>query len=173
METSHNIKIQDKLPRKEEHLQHREVKIMGNMGSNNNNHMVDNKLKVMDNKWEILMVLLNNINNHIIHNKHKDMDKVMGKVMGRDKECNSSKDIIHTVWVIKIRWDSLDKSKCHIMELHHNHNLMDLPDKKIHLRMLKHEKYLLEVLVVQLSKTFTIISRNLDQLKIMLFREIQ
>lgn len=156
------------------HQDRQEVKIMGNMGSSNK-QLMDNKLRMdnkqlkdMDNKWVIPMET-NNINN--INNKqHKEV--MDNKVLDNRVMVNNS-NTIHMVWVIQVKWDSQDKSKCRIMELHHNHNLMDLQDKKIHLKMLKLEKYLLVVLVEQLSKTFTIISRNLDQSKIMWFKEIQ
>jgi len=175
MDNIHNIKIQDKEHHKvARHQDRQEVKIMGNMGSSNK-QLMDNKLRMdnkqlkdMDNKWVIPMET-NNINN--INNKqHKEV--MDNKVLDNRVMVNNS-NTIHMVWVIQVKWDSQDKSKCRIMELHHNHNLMDLQDKKIHLKMLKLEKYLLVVLVEQLSKTFTIISRNLDQSKIMWFKEIQ
>lgn len=144
----HHIKIQDKVRRKvERHKDSQVVKIMGNMGSKL--HMANKQLKAnkqhkdMDNKWAILMGQLNNIhsNNIILHNRqeqeHKEvMDKVWdNKDMDNKDMDNKLHNTIHMVWVIQIKWDSQDKSKCPIMEQHHNHNLMGLQDKKILLRM--------------------------------------
>jgi hypothetical protein len=129
-------------------------KIMDSRQLNNNN--MDNKQQLnsnmdnkhnmelnkgMDNKWEI-------------HTNRQHMELVQQVVMELQQEelelmvpldMASKQLIIHMViqqevWVNK---HSQEKSKCHIMELLHNHNHMDQQDRKTLLMTLKQEKYLL------------------------------
>ena len=128
-------------------------KIMDSRQLNNNN--MDNKQQLnsnmdnkhnmelnkgMDNKWEI-------------HTNRQHMELVQQVVMELQEELElmvlvdmaSKQLIIHMViqqevWVNK---HSQEKSKCHIMELLHNHNHMDQQDRKTLLMTLKQEKYLL------------------------------
>ena len=116
------------------------------MGNNNNNsqHMVANK--VMVNKWvihikdKLLKAMANNkqpmvVNKHMVDNKQR----MVVVLLVETHMDNNNKDIIHMVevqWVvIQVKWDSQVKSKCHITEMFLNHNLMDLLDRKILLKM--------------------------------------
>ena len=101
---------------------------MDNNSSNNSQLMVVNR--VMGNKWEIhinkLKVVTDN-SNMVVHNKVMEVVMVI--------RISNSNHIILMEWAIQVRWDSLVKNKCHIMEMLLNHNHMGLLDRKIQLKM--------------------------------------
>lgn len=156
--------------------------------NNNSNklhlHMVDNKLLMGDNKLPMvdskLHMVVNNklltvpnkvmrthmeelelISNskHIkevdINNHHTILNKVM--VVGTEEEIHTSSSKTNMA-VNKDNYRSRVQNNNHITEMLLHQHLMELQDKNHQVKISNKEKYLLEVLVVQMKKHFTIIS---------------
>ena len=120
-----NIQIKDKDKDKLVEIHTDKLRIMGN--SNNNNML--NKQLPMDN-------MLNKL-----HTNKAMPNKVMpNKVMPNKAMLihMGSKDMVVPTdkWELKVvNYHLPERNKCHTMELLHNHNLTDQPDKRIHQRM--------------------------------------
>lgn len=141
----------------------RRVELMGKQGEqgdrimgNSNNNSTHNKQLHMDN------------NTKDTNSKHL-INKVMHSKVTQHMEIHMLNN--NTVILMDNKLWELDnyllpeKNKCLITVPLHNHNHMDQLGRKIRLKMLRHEKYLQVVQVVRQNKTYTIISKNLEQLK--------
>jgi len=108
-------------------------RIMGNSSNN-----MPNKLKLlhMDNNTDT--------NKHKVHTNKVTPNKAMLLMVIHTGNNNNMLDMVANK-ECKVSYHLQEKSKCHTMELHHNHNLTDQLDRRIPRKMLRQGKYLLEV----------------------------
>ena len=102
--------------------------------------------KSMPNKHKLLHTDNNtDTNKHKVHTNKVMLNKAMLLTVLLTANNNNTQDMVKVNKECKVSYHLQEKSKCHTMELLHNHNLTDQPDRRIPRKMLRQGKYLWEV----------------------------